>query len=227
MSSNWLCASIALCLGTPFPDSFQPSNFRCLLFSRQHNHNIRADTATDSVDNDNTSTKTAGSDTHTPMGVALKFAAPSDEGTPLDSELAGSVNFLLTNKLEEKQLTETGQKYLRPSNCDFLVVPKVNPVIWEHLTPATRSNDARLQRSLFLMGPMKQLQRMFQENRFIATLIFFAFLILTVCAAVWWDAALLAILFCVIQFLAFGWYAISYIPFARDTVKNCCGSIIS
>lgn len=81
--------------------------------------------------------------------------------------------------------------------------------------------------SLFLMGPMKQLQRMFQENRFIATLIFFAFLILTVCAAVWWDAALLAILFCVIQFLAFGWYAISYIPFARDTVKNCCGSIIS
>ncbi|KAJ8042292.1 hypothetical protein HOLleu_13311 [Holothuria leucospilota] len=106
----------------------------------------QADTATDSVDNDNISTKTAGSDTHKPMGFALKFAGPSDEGAPLDSELAGSVNFLLTNKLEEKQLTETGQKYLRPSNCDFLVVPKVNPVIWEHLTPGTRSNDARLQR---------------------------------------------------------------------------------
>ncbi|PIK43984.1 hypothetical protein BSL78_19162 [Apostichopus japonicus] len=81
--------------------------------------------------------------------------------------------------------------------------------------------------SLFLMGPVSQAKRMFKENRIIATIVFLVFLILTVCAAVWWGTALLAILFCVIQFLAFAWYAISYIPYARDVVKKCFGSIVS
>ncbi|XP_041470980.1 uncharacterized protein LOC121420418 [Lytechinus variegatus] len=59
--------------------------------------------------------------------------------------------FMMNNKLEEKVLEETGIKYLPPSNCPYLDVPKVNPVIWENLSPSTRSRDlklARVQKSL-------------------------------------------------------------------------------
>lgn len=113
----------------------------------QHEHTVQSTLTLESVRDDNTSsTKTAGTGILKPMGFASKFAGPSEEGEPLDTELAGSVNYLLTNKLEEKQLTDTGQKYLRPLNCEFLVVPKVNPVIWDNLTLSTRTNDVKLQR---------------------------------------------------------------------------------
>ncbi|XP_041478237.1 uncharacterized protein LOC121426135 [Lytechinus variegatus] len=82
---------------------------------------------------------------------AAKFAAQSDEGPPLEEEMASSTMFMMNNKLEEKVLEETGIKYLPPSNCPYLDVPKVNPVIWENLSPSTRSRDlklARVQKSL-------------------------------------------------------------------------------
>ncbi|XP_071800804.1 vesicle transport protein SFT2B-like isoform X2 [Asterias amurensis] len=76
--------------------------------------------------------------------------------------------------------------------------------------------------TMFLMGPVKQLKNMFKEKRLIATCLVLVFLALTLCAALWWGVAILAIVFCVLQFLALIWYSLSYIPYARDAVTKCC-----
>ncbi|XP_039273795.1 vesicle transport protein SFT2B-like isoform X2 [Styela clava] len=81
--------------------------------------------------------------------------------------------------------------------------------------------------TLFLRGPMAQLKSMFKETRIIATIVMIVMIILTLCAGLWWKIGILCLLFCILQFLAFAWYSISYIPFARDGVKKCCTSCLS
>uniref|UniRef100_A0A672KTG9 Vesicle transport protein n=1 Tax=Sinocyclocheilus grahami TaxID=75366 RepID=A0A672KTG9_SINGR len=57
----------------------------------------------------------------------------------------------------------------------------------------------------FLMGPFKQLKRMFEPTRLIATIMMLLFLVLTLCAVFWWNKKGLAIIFCILQFLAMTW----------------------
>lgn len=90
----------------------------------------------------------------------------------------------------------------------------------------TFGNVCALCSTCFLMGPCEQLKRMFSETRLIATTLVLVCLALTLCAALWWKSPGLAIFFCILQFLAMTWYGLSYIPFARDAVKNCCTSCI-
>jgi len=78
----------------------------------------------------------------------------------------------------------------------------------------------------FLMGPMKQLKKMFNETRLLATIGVFLFIVLTLLAALKWEKTLLAIIFCICQFLAMVWYSISYIPYARDAVKKTFSTCI-
>uniref|UniRef100_A0AAY4E2D8 Vesicle transport protein n=1 Tax=Denticeps clupeoides TaxID=299321 RepID=A0AAY4E2D8_9TELE len=73
----------------------------------------------------------------------------------------------------------------------------------------TIGNIAAIASTCFLMGPLKQLKRMFDPTRLIAT-----------CVMLWGKRGL-AIIFCILQFLAMTWYSISYIPFARDAVIKC------
>ncbi|XP_030638320.1 SFT2 domain containing 2b [Chanos chanos] len=79
-------------------------------------------------------------------------------------------------------------------------------------------NIASLASTMFLMGPLKQVKRMCDKTRALATAIMITCLVLTLCAAFWWKNKGLALLFCILQFLAFTWYGLSYIPFARDAV---------
>uniref|UniRef100_A0A9J7ZDN4 Vesicle transport protein n=1 Tax=Cyprinus carpio carpio TaxID=630221 RepID=A0A9J7ZDN4_CYPCA len=79
-------------------------------------------------------------------------------------------------------------------------------------------NIASLLSTMFLMGPLKQLKRMCDKTRALATGIMITCLVLTFCAAFWWKIKGLALLFCILQFLAFTWYSLSYIPFARDAI---------
>ncbi|XP_045861076.1 vesicle transport protein SFT2A isoform X2 [Meles meles] len=51
--------------------------------------------------------------------------------------------------------------------------------------------------------------------------------VFTLCAALWWHAKGLALLFCILQFLSMTWYSLSYIPYARDAVIKCCSSLLS
>ncbi|XP_003219236.1 vesicle transport protein SFT2B [Anolis carolinensis] len=85
----------------------------------------------------------------------------------------------------------------------------------------TFGNISSIGSTMFLMGPMRQLKRMFEMTRLIATIVMLLCLILTLCAAFWWHNKGLALIFCVLQFFALAWYSISYIPFARDAVKKC------
>ncbi|NXS11677.1 SFT2A protein, partial [Neodrepanis coruscans] len=57
----------------------------------------------------------------------------------------------------------------------------------------------------FLMGPLKQLKAMFEPKRLIATIVMLVCLILTLCAVFWWNKKGLAMLFCILQFLAMTW----------------------
>ncbi|CAL8257896.1 unnamed protein product [Lota lota] len=91
----------------------------------------------------------------------------------------------------------------------------------------TIGNVAALSSTCFLMGPFNQLKRMFEPTRLIATIVMLLCLVLTLCAAFWWKKNLLAIIFCILQFLAMSWYGISYIPFARDAVMKCFTTCLS
>nr|XP_033798300.1 vesicle transport protein SFT2B isoform X1 [Geotrypetes seraphini] len=91
----------------------------------------------------------------------------------------------------------------------------------------TLGNVASLGSTIFLMGPLKQLKRMFEATRLIATIVMLLCLILTLCAAFWWHNKGLVLLFCLLQFLAMTWYSLSYIPFARDAVKKCFSACLS
>lgn len=79
-------------------------------------------------------------------------------------------------------------------------------------------NIFALTSTMFLIGPCKQLKTMCAKVRALATVVMLVCLALTLCAALWWKNIGLALLFCVLQFLAFTWYSLSYIPFARDGV---------
>ncbi|NXI86250.1 SFT2A protein, partial [Rhipidura dahli] len=79
----------------------------------------------------------------------------------------------------------------------------------------TLGNIAALASTCFLMGPVKQLKAMFDPKRLIATIVMLLCLLLTLCAVFWWKKKGLAVLFCILQFLAMTWYSLSYIPFAR------------
>lgn len=91
----------------------------------------------------------------------------------------------------------------------------------------TLGNIAALGSTCFLMGPLKQLKKMFEPTRLIATIIMLLCLVCTLCAVFWWQKKGLAILFCILQFLAMTWYSISFIPFARDAVIKCFSSCLN
>lgn len=84
----------------------------------------------------------------------------------------------------------------------------------------TAGNICALLSTMFLIGPCRQLKTMCAKERAFATVIMLVCLVLTLCAAFWWKNNGLALLFCVLQFLAFTWYGLSYIPFARDAVTK-------
>lgn len=91
----------------------------------------------------------------------------------------------------------------------------------------TLGNVAALASTCFLMGPVKQLKKMFEPTRLIATVVMLLCLICTLCAVFWWHKKGLAFLFCILQFLAMTWYSISYIPFARDAIIKCFSSCLN
>ncbi|NP_663487.1 vesicle transport protein SFT2B [Mus musculus] len=84
----------------------------------------------------------------------------------------------------------------------------------------TLGNIMSIGSTVFLMGPLKQLKRMFEPTRLIATILVLLCFALTLCSAFLWNKGL-ALIFCILQSLALTWYSLSYIPYARDAVKKC------
>lgn len=87
----------------------------------------------------------------------------------------------------------------------------------------TIANIFALSSTLFLSGPKKQVKKMFDETRRIATVVYLLTMVLTFVVALAIKIAWLVILMVIVQYLAMLWYSISYIPFARDAIKKLVG----
>jgi len=75
----------------------------------------------------------------------------------------------------------------------------------------------------FLVGFVKQLKMMFAPVRVVATIIFLGSIGLVFVGAFVLNNDLLCIIFVVVEYLAFTWYSLSYIPYARTAVKKLFG----
>ncbi|KAI3381055.1 hypothetical protein SNEBB_001904 [Seison nebaliae] len=78
----------------------------------------------------------------------------------------------------------------------------------------------------FLRGPLQQLRDMTEWKRITTTLILLGCIIMTLVSALVIESTILTLIFGIAQGLVLCWYALSYIPFARDFVKKTCGSCI-
>ncbi|XP_075871449.1 vesicle transport protein SFT2A-like [Nelusetta ayraudi] len=86
----------------------------------------------------------------------------------------------------------------------------------------TAGNILALISIMLLVGPWRQLKTMCAIERAFATVLMLVFMLLTVFAAFWWNNVGLALVFCTLQFLAFTWYGLSYVPFAREGLIKLC-----
>eukprot|EP00002_Diphylleia_rotans_P004938 TRINITY_DN1387_c0_g1_i1.p1 TRINITY_DN1387_c0_g1~~TRINITY_DN1387_c0_g1_i1.p1 ORF type:complete len:153 (-),score=36.76 TRINITY_DN1387_c0_g1_i1:234-692(-) len=80
--------------------------------------------------------------------------------------------------------------------------------------------------TMFLMGPWKQVKKMFDPDRVIATSVYLVTIFLTLFFALYLQQVALTVIAMFCQFIALIWYAISYIPFARKAVKGFCSSLV-
>lgn len=75
----------------------------------------------------------------------------------------------------------------------------------------------------FLIGFRKQLKLMFKPVRIVATVVFLAMIIMIFISAFVLHSSTLCIIFVVLEYLAFLWYTLSYIPYARSAVLKVFG----
>ncbi|KAL0268255.1 UNVERIFIED_CONTAM: hypothetical protein PYX00_010271 [Menopon gallinae] len=91
----------------------------------------------------------------------------------------------------------------------------------------TLGNICSMGSTCFLMGPVKQLKKMFAPTRVLATVMVIVMFCLTLFAAFVVKKALLALIFVILQSLALTWYSLSYIPYARKLVKDAFTNCLS
>lgn len=89
----------------------------------------------------------------------------------------------------------------------------------------TLGNVLSLGTMFFIAGPCKQLQNMFKPVRAVATLIYLLSIGLTLFVAFKVGSALAVFACMIFQFLAMVWYIASYVPYGRQMLKNCVGSM--
>ncbi|KAJ1635457.1 vesicle transport protein, partial [Pavlovales sp. CCMP2436] len=74
----------------------------------------------------------------------------------------------------------------------------------------------------FLIGPMRQFRQMTAATRWMAVVVYFGAMVMTLVSAFKIQIAMVTVLFIIIQFCAMVWYALSYIPFGRQMMAKCC-----
>eukprot|EP01083_Nonionella_stella_P256277 878552_1 len=75
--------------------------------------------------------------------------------------------------------------------------------------------------TIFLVGPKKQLQQMFSENRFVLSAVYLSSLGLVLFLALSGFSFVLIVPALIIQFVALAFYIISYLPFGFSVVNLC------
>jgi len=75
----------------------------------------------------------------------------------------------------------------------------------------------------FLIGLLRQIKLMFKPVRILASIVFIASIVLVLIGAFLLHNGILCLIFVIVEFLAFSWYALSYIPYARTVVLKTIG----
>ncbi|KII88711.1 hypothetical protein PLICRDRAFT_54538 [Plicaturopsis crispa FD-325 SS-3] len=75
----------------------------------------------------------------------------------------------------------------------------------------------------FLIGFWKQITLMFKPVRVVATVVFLGSIALVFVGAFVIGNEILCIVFVIIEYLAYTWYTLSYIPYARSAVLKMVG----
>ncbi|KAF8184917.1 Got1/Sft2-like family-domain-containing protein [Mycena galopus ATCC 62051] len=75
----------------------------------------------------------------------------------------------------------------------------------------------------FLIGFLSQLKLMFKPVRVVATIILLACIGLIFVGAFVLGSEILCLILVIIEYLAYTWYSLSYIPYARTAVKKFVG----
>jgi len=75
----------------------------------------------------------------------------------------------------------------------------------------------------FLIGFLRQFKLMFKAVRIIASIVFIASIVLVLIGAFVLRNGILCLIFVIVEFLAYTWYTLSYIPYARAAVTKTIG----
>jgi len=75
----------------------------------------------------------------------------------------------------------------------------------------------------FLIGFFRQLKLMFKPVRIVASVVFIASIALVLVGAFALNSGILSLVFVIVEFLAYTWYTLSYIPYARAAVTKTIG----
>ena len=81
--------------------------------------------------------------------ISQQFFVKEDIESPLkNSKLAGIINNLFIEKLDEEKLEKLVKTYNKPENCPNMITPKCNEEIWrgDILNTSRRSSDIVLQK---------------------------------------------------------------------------------
>ena len=75
--------------------------------------------------------------------ISYDLEQEEEVGGTINQQLADIVKKRWSTKLPETKQKEKMEKYSRPSNCEKLIVPRVNAEIWDKLDNKTKHNDLR------------------------------------------------------------------------------------
>jgi hypothetical protein len=84
----------------------------------------------------------------------------------------------------------------------------------------TIGNVVSIFATFFLIGPVQQLKNMTDVHRRKASMVFVVSIIMTLCALYVLHSKLLTVLFVLVQFAAYVWYILSYVPYGRECLMN-------
>ena len=77
------------------------------------------------------------------LDIEQDFSAQEDTGPPISQKLADIINKRWSEKLGDHKLNEKREKYHRPTNCERVTVPRVNPEIWARIDHNAKQLDLR------------------------------------------------------------------------------------
>ena len=74
--------------------------------------------------------------------------------------------------------------------------------------------------TFFLVGPVRQFKNMIDVQRRNASLAFCGAIVMTLLSLYVFHSKLLTVVFVVVQFAAYVWYILSYVPYGRECLMN-------